>query len=194
MTLPQAGLTGTLPSILSQLTSLVCTNFAGNTLRGSMPLQWSTLTRLQSLDLRNNRLTGQLPAQWSSLRALTRTGGTGRRLLVASETPAGLYPEVPNPDVSRIVFDGNSIQGTLPAAWSVLTNLNRVSGSRNRLTGTLPGQWSTLTSLTILDVSNNGFTGSIPAAWSTLSKLELFLVQVGGALWGAVYSPITTSL
>lgn len=41
----------------------------------------------------------------------------------------------------RLGLSGCGLNGTLPAAWSTLTNLTSMDLSRNALVSTLPPQW-----------------------------------------------------
>jgi len=89
------GLSGELPSELSNLSELRALNLSNNKLTGTLPDKWKTLVNLEEIWLLNNQLTGSLPDSWSALSKL-----------------------------HGIQFGGNQLTGTLPESWSALQNLN----------------------------------------------------------------------
>jgi hypothetical protein len=72
----------------------------------------------------------------------------------------------------------NSLQGSLPAAWSSAQRLVQLDASFNKLTGTLPATWASLTQLQALDISNNTFqvpganAGLLPACHQALQAMR----------------------
>ncbi|PRW45596.1 surface antigen [Chlorella sorokiniana] len=84
-----------------------------------------------------------------------------------------------------LLLGGNSLNGTLPAAWGALDGLTTLNLAQNALRGPLPAQWSSLTSLASLDASSNYLSGPLPDAWRSLDSLqELRLANnnLGGAV------------
>ncbi|CAI5977929.1 unnamed protein product [Closterium sp. NIES-65] len=69
-------------------------------------------------------------------------------------------------------LSGNSLEGSIPAAITGLTQLQNMDLSANQLSGPLPTILSLATSLSHLDLSSNIFTGSLPLGYSRLSKLS----------------------
>jgi hypothetical protein len=47
-------------------------------------------------------------------------------------------------------LEKNSLEGGLPAEWSVLSSLKELNVRFNKLTGTIPGQWSALQAIEAL--------------------------------------------
>eukprot|EP00193_Tetraselmis_chui_P000733 CAMPEP_0177757570 /NCGR_PEP_ID=MMETSP0491_2-20121128/3712_1 /TAXON_ID=63592 /ORGANISM="Tetraselmis chuii, Strain PLY429" /LENGTH=984 /DNA_ID=CAMNT_0019273227 /DNA_START=910 /DNA_END=3864 /DNA_ORIENTATION=- len=98
--------------------------------------------------------------------------------------------------LGRIGFDGPTLIGTLPAAWSalapVLTNIT-LSQQRDpmEITGRLPVEWSALTSLQILSVRSPGtvrtasITGALPTEWQAMGSLQTFVLH-SSALTGSI--------
>ncbi|XP_022734003.1 receptor protein kinase TMK1-like [Durio zibethinus] len=60
--LAKKGLTGTISSNFSKLTSLTTLDLSGNNLTGSIPTELTTLPMLTRLDVSNNRLYGKIPS------------------------------------------------------------------------------------------------------------------------------------
>ena len=63
-------LSGSIPTELSSLTSLVTLNLQNNQLSGSIPTELSSLTNLVTLSLADNELTGSIPTELGSLTSL----------------------------------------------------------------------------------------------------------------------------
>jgi len=66
-----AGLSGSLPASLGNLSSLTSVDLEQNFLTGALPSSVGSLAALRSLNLVSNALSGTLPAQFASLAALT---------------------------------------------------------------------------------------------------------------------------
>jgi len=66
-----AGLSGSLPASLGNLSSLTSVDLEQNFLTGALPSSVGSLAALRSLNLVSNALSGTLPAQFASLVALT---------------------------------------------------------------------------------------------------------------------------
>ena len=88
------------------------------------------------------------------------------------------------------------LSGTLPNAWSTMTNMQHLKLYSNpRLSGTLPNPWSTMTQLRILDLHNNHLRGTLPRAGpfaDTIFQLSLKSNTLDGTLppsWGPDVAP-----
>lgn len=127
---PAAGLVGTLPEELSNLTAIREISMERNKLSGTLPDSWSALVNLQYLSLVLNQLSGTLPMSWSFL-----------------------------VNLQDLFLGGNQLTGTLPESWSALVNLQRLNLYSNRLTGTVPASWSSLIQLRMLVLGNNKISG-----------------------------------
>ena len=91
---PGNGLSGSIPSSLSDLTRLVGLDLQHNELTGVIPSSLGNLARLEYLNLSNNQLTGRIPA---SLGKLT--------------------------EMRDLVLSGNQLSGPLPITFNNLTNI-----------------------------------------------------------------------
>ena len=97
-------------------------------------------------------------------------------------------------NLQELVLRFNMLSGTLPASWSGMRKMQRLILSDNELQGDLPWQWSDMSSLVNLSLSKNLLQGSLPPVWSALHKLEglwLYSNALTGPLpaqWGALQS------
>ena len=189
------GLTGPLPSELSNLTEITSINLDNNKLTGNLPDSWSTLVKLQDLrlgvnqfignipsnwsslvqlqvlDLGNNQLTGSLPQSWAALMNLIQLNLSANHL-------SGSLPEnwAVLVNMQQLWLGNNQLTGSLPSSWKALVNLKGLLLYYNQLIGSLPESWSALVNLSSLILNNNQFTGNLPVGWSTLVNLtELYL-------------------
>lgn len=65
LNLSALGLSGKLPTKITQLRSLTRLDLSSNEFEGSLPVEWSTLTKLKRLDVSNNvDLEASIPAAW----------------------------------------------------------------------------------------------------------------------------------
>mmetsp|Transcript_42468 Transcript_42468/g.79516 ORF Transcript_42468/g.79516 Transcript_42468/m.79516 type:complete len:103 (-) Transcript_42468:1820-2128(-) len=71
MGLYQNRLTGTMPSILATLTSLITLDLSINELSGTIPKEWATLTNLRYMSLYHNQLVGTVPNELAKLSKLS---------------------------------------------------------------------------------------------------------------------------
>ena len=73
ISLPQLGLTGTIPAELSACTDLTTVNFYENSLTGTIPAELSAMTSMTYATFNSNSLTGTIPAELSALSLSTLT-------------------------------------------------------------------------------------------------------------------------
>ena len=149
-------LTGTIPSELSNLSSLERLNLFNNELTGTIPSELGNLASLQRLNLFNNQLTGTIPSELGNLSSLLELG-----------------------------LSGNQLKGTIPVELENLSSLLWLFLHTNQLTGSIPAQLGNLPSLVLLALSGNQLTGTIPASLGNLAKLEdlyLYDNQLTGTL------------
>ena len=147
---------GTIPSYISEFTSLEQLILEGNLLEGSIPDDFGNLTSLEYLNLRNNKLTGTLPASLGKLSNMTfMTLGKNN---FQGQLPSWLG------DLSRLGLldlSDNKFTGTVPTTFAQLTSLQHVSLQNNVLNGSISA-FESLDRLSILDVSSNSFSSTIP--------------------------------
>jgi Leucine-rich repeat (LRR) protein len=172
-------LTGSIPSTLAGLTSLVSFDLSFNNLSSAIPSQLAALSRLTNLDLAHNFLSSTIPSALSMLAHLryldisdnSLVGEVPWAMLVRSGADyVGERLELKICEYDRL--DGNRV--TLPHNVSVLEEGSSVTLSSMCLTGTLPSQLAVLSGLHSLNLSNNFLTGKIPLELASLSHIHDF--------------------
>ena len=174
---------GTLPSSLSNLTTLKLLRVTDTQISGSIPPELGTMTNLKRLEIGNNhRITGSIPPELGNLTELVSlillnnsiTGDIPAALFGAGETPGMLKLEFIN-------LGDNLLTGSIPAEMANLASLERVDFSnvpiededtgrnRNRLTGTVPDALINLSNLEELWLAGNRLTGCVPQSRDDLS-------------------------
>ena len=154
--LPRNNVTGTLPALLGELTSLKVLELGGNRFSGSIPVEFGNLRHLEKLSLYGPRmaeddegLTGPIPTELGNLVELT-----------------------------ELDLFGQKLTGPIPAALGNLTKLSTLRLVANRLTGEIPPELGNLTALHWLYLDHNRLTGPVPA---TLGRLtNLYTLALGG--------------
>lgn len=138
-------LSGSIPTVLGDLTDLDSLILLNNQLTGSIPPELGDLTDLQWLNLSLNQLTGSIPSELGSLSALE-----------------GLF------------ISANQLTGSIPSEFGNLSALQWLSLAYNQLNGSIPPALGDLVDLQGFYLNNNQFTGSVPLSFINLSKLDLF--------------------
>ena len=111
---------------------------------------------------------------------------------------SGVLPDVSAlqalPKLVTLSLAKNGLQGTLPADWSALRNLQELFLFNNQFSGPLPAAWVGMKNLQQLDVSTNQLSGPLPAEWSKMGNLQLLHIfenKLSGPLpaaWGSMTS------
>ncbi|KAL3810573.1 hypothetical protein ACHAXA_002437 [Cyclostephanos tholiformis] len=189
--LPNAGLSGTIPTDLGLLADLEHLSLSGNMLRGSIPRELSDMKRLVTLDLTGCFLTGTLPQSFAST-SLTN-------LLLANNAISGrFFHEIDSPhlhSIREIRMENNLLTGTIHGpALSKMTELVSLSLSDNDLSGLIPGgALGSLPALRYLYLDSNNLVGPLPSQLATqaggASILELWVQD--NALSGTVPASYT---
>ncbi|GFZ21190.1 leucine-rich repeat (LRR) family protein [Actinidia rufa] len=149
-------LNGTIPSWLSNLSSLSLLDLSGNAFTGPIPSTIGELQNLNSLSLAENSLNGTIPS-WvlnlPSLHSLDLSGNelTGQINEFLHESP-----------LETIDLRGNKLYGPIPQSVSKLSNLSSLDLSSNNLSGVVElKMFSNLKLLNGLDLSNNNIAVNI---------------------------------
>ena len=178
-------LTGELPSSFTAIANLDTFDFSGNS-GLCAPADNSFQTWFLRIQNRSGLVCGQVEADKAALTALyNATDGplwpAEARANWTSGRPLGEWKGVTTDQsgrVSRIILDGDYLNGSLPTQLGNLANLEvlKLSDSDlndvNRLTGGIPPELGSLANLEILDLSGNSLSGGIPTQLGDLSNLE----------------------
>ncbi|CAJ1959365.1 unnamed protein product [Cylindrotheca closterium] len=154
------GLTGNLPSILSEMTSLKHLMLQFCNLEGKIPTWIGKLTNLESLGLGGNALTGTVPTELGSLTRLNLLG-LDRNQLYGNIDVFG-----PISNLRSLYIDSNYISGSITAAWmGNFPLLEELDLSDNVISGQLPSDFFDLSNrvnLQVVDLHGNQLVGDIP--------------------------------
>ncbi|OMO74701.1 hypothetical protein CCACVL1_16524 [Corchorus capsularis] len=170
-------LTGILPPELGNLTHLQAIDFTRNYLNGSIPSSLSQLSSLTSFSALGNRLSGSIPPEIGDISTLTEL--ILENNLLGGPLPSNLGNLG---HLSRLLLSANNFTGTIPESFGILKNLTdfRIDGSS--LSGKIPtfiGNW---TKLARLDLQGTSMEGPIPSTISELKNLtELRISDLGGS-------------
>ena len=165
------GLSGSIPTALGRLTSLMTLNLFGNDLTGPIPTELGNLTSLRELRLGLNGLTGPIPTELGRLTSLMTLNLLGNDFTGPIPTELGNLI-----GLTGLVLFGNDLTGPIPPELGRLTRLEDLRIYANDFTGPIPTELGNLTSLTTLFLSGNDLTGPIPPELGRLTRLgELHL-------------------
>ena len=174
------GLTGTIPSSLSQFSELRTLRLNNNQLTGSIPVELAQLSKLSYLSLASNQLTGVIPAQLSQLANLTR-------LLLNQNLLTGAIPSELGQlsSLTHLYLHQNELSGAIPTSLGQLSNLIQLFVHENQLTGSIPTSLGQLNKMTHLVLSFNSLSGEIPTELGQLSSLQKLFAR-GNQFTGAI--------
>ncbi|KAL6778744.1 hypothetical protein ACKKBF_B04820 [Auxenochlorella protothecoides x Auxenochlorella symbiontica] len=176
-----AGITGSIPSGITDLTKLQQLDMRGNRISGPLPGFIANLTDLSSLLLAGNQLGGQLP---NGLGLMPRLSVLS---LAANFFEGGLPASYGNLSTLTVAdLSSSGFSGPLPPSWASMSSLQNLDLSSNALAGGLPYSWGSLRSLSQLLLGGNQLTGPLPNAWIMMSSLEVLDVRYNCGICGGV--------
>ncbi|CAJ1952097.1 unnamed protein product [Cylindrotheca closterium] len=205
LSLPSNRLTGSIPSMIGNLSQLTHLELEDNGLTGSIPISIGNLRQLAHLELDDNSLTGSIPVSIGNLRQLTHleldanelTGsipisiGNLRQLTTLRLWYCHLHGTIPSQigNLTRlkvVQLDGNYFTGTLPSSIGNLRQLTELRiGKDSQLRGSLPSEIGNLSLLTAMQFDGNKLTGSLPSEIGNLRQLTglwLWYCQLDGTI------------
>jgi Leucine-rich repeat (LRR) protein len=161
------GLTSTIPTGISNLTSVIILDFENNFMDGLViPESVRQLATLEGLFFSRNIFTGSIPQDINRLSALSQ-------FWVANNDIEGTIPttlgDIPN--LQTIIANTNRLRGNIPTQLGAL-NLTNVQLYENRLDGPIPGEIFQATNLNVLRLDFNFLDGTIDPAVGDLVLLE----------------------
>lgn len=134
--LRDCGLTGRIPTALTQLTGLRILDLSDNDLSGPIPPEIENLGKLTTLDFSGNKLNGEIPGQLGHI-----------------------------PNLERLRLNNNRLHGELPIQLGNLIQLVELNVTRNHLTGVVPPTFRNLFTIEAIYLQNsrggNNFYGCI---------------------------------
>ena len=172
------GLSGEIPSALGDITNLRFLGLNNNLLTGTIP-DLSGMTHLEQLYLSNNDLNGGLPAWLGELSNV-------RELWLWGNELEGVIPDLSNmTGLIRLKLQSNQLEGPIPAWFGDMKSLVYLYLHENPLGGEIPSELGDMTNLRYLWLHTSGLTGEIPEELGDLSglwDLNLHSNQLDGAI------------
>jgi Leucine-rich repeat (LRR) protein len=162
------GLTGSLPTALSKIHSLVTLDVGQTNIGGTIPQSYGYFPHLLSMVIDKCRLRGHIPHTMLNMTQL-RTLNLEDNLLSGP-----IYNDFNTLiQLSTFYLSGNLFTGTIPSNVGRMPNLEVLHLSDNLLDGTIPHSLTTLEHLVGLELDGNFLTGSVPSDMNRLTKLGL---------------------
>ncbi|XP_024545094.1 LRR receptor-like serine/threonine-protein kinase GSO1 [Selaginella moellendorffii] len=177
-------LTGTLPDVIANLSSLRVLSAANNSLSGVLP-RFASSSRIQELDLSTNEFYGPLQPTICNLTRLSV-------LRLSRNYLNSDFSLTPNcfQSITELDLHANQLYGRLPPGLLSLSTLERIDLSMNQFTGSLPALGHNMTGLTSMELSNNWLTGTLEDLrfneQCNLGVLDLSHNDIGGSIPGYI--------
>ncbi|XP_028054592.1 receptor-like protein 6 [Camellia sinensis] len=157
------GLTGELPPLICQLSSLYVLDLSNNNLTGTiLPCLSNFSDSLKVLNLKGNNFQGPIPHSYNR----------GNKLKMIDFSDNKLQGKVPRSlasctDLEILDLSNNLIDNTFPLWLGDLTKLQVLILRSNKFYGAIgnPKIKLELPNLHIIDLSHNGFTGDLPSKY-----------------------------
>ncbi|KAI5079521.1 hypothetical protein GOP47_0005000 [Adiantum capillus-veneris] len=184
-------ISGSIPTQLGHLTTLVSLDLSSNRLAGSLPSSFNVLSMLQTLVLGSNGLIGAVPnglcrltslrildMSYNSLTGLTADLNECKKLEVLNLEHNNIESDISQIPFSqlkslRIINIGsNRFKGALTKELSRSNTITVMQLQDNAISGRIPGALGLLTMLTVLDLSSNLLNDLIPETIGNLALLE----------------------
>ncbi|KAL5563793.1 hypothetical protein UlMin_033540 [Ulmus minor] len=162
----RAGLFGSVPTEIGNLSKLTHLNLSSNSLEGQLPLSLGNLSQLVVLDLSSNSFYGFIPLSLGNL----------SQLVVLDLSGNSFYGSIPLSlgNISRLVvldLSSNSIYGSIPQELGNLKNLLALDLSWNNFIGPIPSTLGLLTKLAHISISGNSIQTEFPLPLTSLTQL-----------------------
>ena len=163
------GLSGSIPSVLGNLSNLTRLDLSLNHLTGPIPPELGSLAHLEWLNLSNNGLTGPVPPELGNLADLELLGLADNKLTGRIPSELGSLTRL-----GQLFLAWNELTGPIPPELGSLADLEWLHLTSNELTGRIPSELADLAKLGQLDVDRNRLTGSVPRNFLDLTELTYF--------------------
>ncbi|KAM3271864.1 hypothetical protein ACQJBY_042208 [Aegilops geniculata] len=165
-------ITGSLPDLVSRMTSLINLNLASNRLTGTLPTGIGNLSNLTYLDLHDNQMGGVITEEhFSTLPHLQEL-----HLSANSFTMEWNSDWVPPFSLQIFGLKSCCVGPGFPQWLKWQENISELYMSNASIADTMPDWfWVVFSKAAILDLSNNNISGSLPA---TLGQMEASLLDL----------------
>ena len=164
-------LSGTISSLVGQLTDLEVFSLSYNQLTGTLPQELANCTNLLALDLTgqgsNVGLTGTLPSFLFEIQTLKHLWLDVQNFTGPIPSEVGLLT-----NLETLYVGENFLDQSIPTEIGLMTSLKELRTYSNSLTGPLPSELGILKSLEYIDVGGNSHSGSIPSELGVCENLR----------------------
>lgn len=159
-------LTGSIPTTISSMTSLLELKLNDNQLTGGLEYI-SGLSNLEVVHVSNNQLSGTIPDMFDRVFRL-------HDMMVDRNKLTGTIPNTLTylQTLRTLDLSGNQLSGALPPGLGLLTDVVTVTLSRNRLEGTIPTLLGKLDDIKTLQLDSNQLNGPIPTELGGCFRLQ----------------------
>ncbi|XP_018449231.1 receptor-like protein 51 [Raphanus sativus] len=148
LTVSHANLSGNIPkSLHSDLTSI---DLSDNLIKGSIPTSITQLSTLKSLNLSSNSISGDIPDSIGDLISLKNLSLSSNKLSGPIPDSISSIPGLTHLDLS-----GNQLNGTVPRFITKMKSLKHLNLANNNFRGVLPFNASFLKKLEVFKVGGN---------------------------------------
>eukprot|EP00934_Nitzschia_sp_Nitz4_P009448 Nitzschia sp. Nitz4//scaffold31_size150131//32458//36173//NITZ4_002814-RA/size150131-augustus-gene-0.135-mRNA-1//-1//CDS//3329547617//9438//frame0 len=171
-------LAGSLPDSFNNMSNLIELVVSESRITGSIPTSLGALTQLVILKLDHNQLDGTLPDELQMLQKI------GKLLLLHDTVPKCVSDQVKTETVESLDLSFNSISGSVPNEFGLMTSLVELYLNDNDLTGEVPTTLAKLLNLESLILDGNIIQGSMPAEVCSLrdAVLQDLIVDCAGMI------------
>lgn len=164
LSLKENNLSGTIPTSISQLTSLKVLDLQKNKISGIIPSSLSKIKGLKTINLSINKFSGDIPAEVLAMASLEYLD------LFFNELQGSLPSDMTGlKNLKRLSIYSNNINGDLPSSICSLKNLKDIQINDNNFSGELPSRLASLPQLKRLSVYDNEFEGDFPKSLNSLN-------------------------
>jgi len=98
----------------------------------------------------------------------------------AGEHKEGVHCEEGKQSISKIMFMGNHVKGTIPTEIFYLSSLKHLSFTYGNIYGVLPSEIGLLSNLSYLNLNYNRITGTLPTEIGNIGSFSRFEAKDGG--------------
>ncbi|MCD9644913.1 hypothetical protein HAX54_033439 [Datura stramonium] len=178
-------LIGSIPPDLGNLKNLQRFNLEKNNLDGIIPTSLCNMENLYQIILGKNQLSGELPSCFGNLSSLRELYLDSNALI--SHIPSTFWR---NKDILILNLSSNFLNGSLAVEMGNSRSLRILHLSGNQFSGQIPSTIGQLKSLVSLSLSKNKLDGPIPELFEDLVSLE-YLDLSSNNLSGMIPKPLS---
>ncbi|PIN20844.1 Leucine-rich repeat protein [Handroanthus impetiginosus] len=173
-------MSGPIPDVFANMTSLSLLDLSENGLEGGIPKYFGNMSNLLDIDLSWNNLTGELSELMTNLSGPLEQKLQSLRLI--GNIISGSLPNMSRfSSLEYLILMENQLNGCIQESYIKLPHLRVLSLSSNQFIGPVP-DLSFSSSLQILGLANNKFNGTLIESIGRLSQLKFLDLSLNSFL------------